>query len=266
MLRLSFLFVFIFSLKSWSLPIPLGLMQTKPQLWDIKHNVFSKNNKVGNWRQKLRFNSKTKIFNLNTYSSYVESLGAKKVEEFLISKSDKYLKPLAYHYILKINGVLTKTISASFYKKWENKKILFKKFTKKNRKHKKNRVKKHRVAKIKSRYTLWVSATTTKYKNKKAYSKSFSRALPDGVFLNSFLSLLLSQKTKQDTGFLSISFVEQKLHLQKAFVSLLKQDKQSWTWRIEHKNYNLNATMDKTGKLIKTNMPVRQLRSQIVNL
>ncbi len=262
-------------------PLPLQNNQTKlSQLWDIKHNIFSQKEKVGNWRQKLSFDTKTKVFTIDNYSLRKENLGAQQIEEFLTAKSNIRLEPVSYYYVFKKNREILKTIKARFYKKWQTKVLLSKS---------KAFIKKRKVGRFKNTNQLWVSAQITQYKGGKIYKQVFNKALPAPVFLSAFLSLVLSQKiannqpthpltnkhltTKHLTTKIGLqkalaftSFSEENLQIEKGTATLTQTQDNAFTWKSQYKDYSFNTTMDRKGKLIKTNMPLRQLHSQIISL
>lgn len=247
------------------------------RLWDIKHNIFSQKDKIGNWRQKLKFNAKAKTFTLNNYSNRSEDLGAQKIEEFLIAKSNTNLEPLSYNYILKINNKIVKTISAKFYKQWKTTVLKTKR---------KKFIKKRKVSHFKNTNQLWVKAEVIDYKAGKMNKSSFNKQLPAPIFLSSFLSLVLSQKMANylaQKNFTSknsllttspilqkplsfISFSEETFKIEAGAARLISKNNTQFTWQSQYKDYSFNTTMDKKGKLIKTSMPLRQLRSQIISL
>lgn len=299
----------LLSLNSIASPIPLSFQKKQtqlPQLWDIKHDIFSQKDKIGNWRQRLKFNAKTKIFTLNNYSNRGKNLGAQKIEEFLIAKSNANLEPLSYSYILKINNKIVKTIDAQFYKKWKT--AVLPTVLPTVLKAQKNRsIKKRKVANFKNTNQLWVKGTkwvnnakgvrgtkninSTLVANKayKAYKTnkiSFNKQLPASIFLSSFLSLVLSQKmanhldqknfNKKNYNLKTnsilqkrlsfISFSEETFTIEAGTAKLTSKNNEQLTWQSQYKNYSFDTTMDKKGKLIKTSMPLRQLRSQIIAL
>lgn len=252
--------------------MPLSFKKTQPQLWDIKHNVFSQSDKIGNWRQQLKFNAKTKTFILNNYSSRSENLGANKIEEFLTATSNSKLEPLFYNYIIKNNNKIVKSIKARFYKKWKLTRL---------KKLRKRFLKKRKVQSFKKTNQLWVEAETKTYTQNKVFKKIVKKSLPSPVFLSSYLSLVLSQKltnrldnkwgkTKLNPAFKEafsfISFSEESLKLENGQAQLVSNNNSQSSWQAHYKNYSFNSTMDKKGKLLKTSMPLRQLRSQLITL
>lgn len=273
----------LFSLSSVASPIPLSFKKKQSQLWDIKHNIFSQNDKIGHWRQKLKFNTKTKTFLLNNYSRHTENLGAQKIEAILTAKSNVHLEPVSYNYTLKINNKIIKTISAKFYKKWTQTRLkpLSKKYTKKY-------IKKRKVRNFKNTNELWITAKVTDYKNNKPQNSIVEKPLPAPLFLSSFLSLVLSQKmvnnfsqknfksTKKNfnqsanpvlnKSLSFLSFSEETLKLETGVAKLISKNNKQFTWQAQYKNYSFSTTMDKKGKLLTTSIPLRQLRSQIIRL
>ncbi|MBE8222263.1 MAG: hypothetical protein HAW60_06000 [Bdellovibrionales bacterium] len=274
----TYLILFILvSVNAVASPIPLSLQKTQPKLWDIRHNIFSQTDKIGSWRQKLTFNSNAKVFTLSNYSKRDKNLGSQQIEEFLTAKSHSTLQPLSYNYVLKINNKITKTISARFYKKWKTNilKTKRKKFTKKSK-----------VSKIKNTNQLLVKLSVSYYKLGKTKKISFKKILPSTTFLSSFLSLILSQKMSNylskknivnqnnnllfgpilQMPFSFISFSEETFKLEPGSAKLISQNNNQFTWQSQYKNYSFNTTVDNKGKLIKSSMPLRQLRSQIIYL